>query len=55
MIRKFKTPGGRLSVQYLNKRVNRLKCAETGQYLNQIPIVALLENKELLLDHMEEF
>lgn len=40
MVRKFKTPGGKLSVQYLNKRVNRLKCAETGQYLNGIPRVA---------------
>jgi len=39
-VRKFRTPGGRLTVQYKNKNVKRLRCSETGQYLNGIPRVA---------------
>jgi large subunit ribosomal protein L34e len=33
MVRKFRTPGGKLSVQYLKKRVKTLRCSETGQVL----------------------
>ena len=37
VVRKIRTPGGRLIVQYKNKQVKRLVCAETKKYLNGIP------------------
>jgi large subunit ribosomal protein L34e len=39
VVRKIRTPGGRLIVQYRDKQVKRLVCAETGKYLNGIPRV----------------
>jgi large subunit ribosomal protein L34e len=39
VVRKIRTPGGRLTIQYRNKQVKRIKCAETGKYLNGIPRV----------------
>jgi large subunit ribosomal protein L34e len=36
LVRKIRTPGGRLTVQYRTKLVKRLKCAETGKFLNGI-------------------
>jgi large subunit ribosomal protein L34e len=39
-VRRFRTPGGRLTIQYRNKDVKNLKCSETGQMLNGIPRVA---------------
>lgn len=36
VVRKFTTPGGRLTVQYKEKRVKRAVCAETGALLNGI-------------------
>lgn len=35
-VRKFRTPGGRLLVQYRNRRVKSIVCAETKQVLNGI-------------------
>eukprot|EP00768_Dysnectes_brevis_P001652 gnl/Dysnectes_brevis/144_a169_12481.p2 GENE.gnl/Dysnectes_brevis/144_a169_12481~~gnl/Dysnectes_brevis/144_a169_12481.p2 ORF type:complete len:119 (-),score=33.26 gnl/Dysnectes_brevis/144_a169_12481:52-408(-) len=32
-----RTPGGKLTVHYLKKRVNRPHCPETGEVLNGIP------------------
>jgi len=37
VVRKFRTPGGKLTVQYMDKRVKRAVCSETGQLLNGIP------------------
>jgi large subunit ribosomal protein L34e len=39
-VRKFRTPGGKLLVQYRNKQIKRLTCSETGQILNGIPRVS---------------
>eukprot|EP00894_Picocystis_sp_ML_P003314 jgi/Pico_ML_1/53831/g4306.t1 len=36
-IRKVKTPGGVLKVQYLKKKANGPKCAQTGVSLHGIP------------------
>lgn len=38
IVRKIRTPGGKLTVQYKNKRINRKVCAETGALLNGIPM-----------------
>ena len=35
-VRKFKTPGGRLLVQYRSKNVKVARCSETGELLNGI-------------------
>ena len=40
-IRKFRTPGGKLMVQYRNKQIKRLSCPESKQFLNGIPRVHL--------------
>ena len=37
VVKKFRTPGGKLTVQYKNKRVKRAVCSTTGQKLNGIP------------------
>lgn len=37
VVRKIRTPGGKLSIQYKNKRVQRKVCAESGKLLNGIP------------------
>jgi large subunit ribosomal protein L34e len=39
-VRKFRTPGGKLQIQYRNKDIKSLVCAETGKQLNGIPRVA---------------
>ena len=36
-VRKFRTPGGKLMVQYRNKDIKGKVCAETGKRLNGIP------------------
>mmetsp|Transcript_47180 Transcript_47180/g.115609 ORF Transcript_47180/g.115609 Transcript_47180/m.115609 type:complete len:116 (-) Transcript_47180:66-413(-) len=38
-IRKVKTPGGKLAVQYIKKKGARPKCGDTGEVLNGIPSV----------------
>lgn len=35
-VRKFRTPGGRLLVQYRNKFVKRARCTESGELLNGV-------------------
>jgi large subunit ribosomal protein L34e len=37
LVRKFRTPGGKLAIQYRNKRVARILCGDTKQELNGIP------------------
>ena len=46
-VRKFRTPGGKLSIQYMTKAVKRLTCSETGQYLNGIPVLTKSKFKAL--------
>jgi large subunit ribosomal protein L34e len=38
-IRKFHTPGGKLSVQVRNKRVSPVVCGETKVALNGLPVL----------------
>ena len=46
-VRKFKTPGGKLSTQYMDKAVKRLTCSETGQFLNGIPVLTKTKFRKL--------
>ncbi|KAI3662180.1 hypothetical protein MP638_002166 [Amoeboaphelidium occidentale] len=46
-VRKVKTPGGRLLVQYVKKRANVPKCGDCGGNLNGIPALRPKEYKQL--------
>jgi large subunit ribosomal protein L34e len=39
-VRRFRTPGGKLMLQYRNKQTKSLVCYETGALLNGIPRIA---------------
>ena len=41
VVKKFRTPGGKLTVQYKNKRVKRAVCSSTGERLNGIKRLAV--------------
>ena len=47
LVRRFRTPGGRLLVQYRNKRVSPAVCGDTGLPLNGIRRLAPAQFKNL--------